>query len=224
MLASVRTHAAFYVAFVAPSVRETKSFSGVWRLWTQVTELRYLAGSSHKLRDWSPFSMARVVDVFEGWMVRGARNGQVILDLVGSGRSAFAAIATEQPAFHDYRKHEAAATKKSPDEQTTHAWLKLVRAELATPRDASNAGTTERTLEFIEVCCARLLVELRDPHKRTWRYLRSQNGDFAWGTDAARAAHADTTGCYAQRSTRPCSTSLQHVSYDRSLGLKLSQS
>ena len=87
MIAALRAHAALYLGFV--------------------TELRFLAGSSHTLDDWSPFSMARVLDIFEAWMVKGAADGQSILDLLASDASAFSEIEAEQPAFAEYRRLQA---------------------------------------------------------------------------------------------------------------------
>jgi hypothetical protein len=177
MLAAIRAHASLYVAFV--------------------TELRFLAGCSDKLKDWSPFSMARVIDIFEGWMIKGAANGQVILDLLSSGDSPFPTIEAEQPAFAAYRKHEANAKAKSPNGQELYTWLPQLRAALANPTDASNQMTTLRTLELLETFCARALLDVRDPSKRTFRYLSSQDGPLAWDTEATKVAHAETKGCHA---------------------------
>ena len=116
MLAAVRCHAVFYVTFV--------------------TELRFLAGKSHEFRDWSPFSMGRVVDCFEGWMIRGAENGKVILDLLKSDLSPFARLAAEQPLFAEYLKREAATRQASPDGKTSFERGRMLRDALAAPANA----------------------------------------------------------------------------------------
>jgi len=177
MLAAIRTYALLYVTFI--------------------TELRYLAGCSHKLKNWSPFSMARVANKFEGWMEEGSANGQAILDLCASGDSPFAAIESEQPEFAAYREHEATKKFKSPDKTVSYESRSKLRAALAKPTDTSNQTTTSRTVGLIEVFCGRVLVDLRDPSKRTHRYLDSQDGELSWAKEATQAAHKDTEGCFA---------------------------
>ena len=164
MVAAVRAHAALHVAFV--------------------TELRYLAGKSHELRDWSPFSMARVLAIFENWAVRGAADGQVILDLLASGSSAFAAIEREQPAFAEHRAHAERRTRASPDGKATYKALAALRAELSAPTDDTNQLTTPLTKEIIQVACARLVEEVRNKKKRTARY--TADGKLAWGAGPRR--------------------------------------
>ncbi len=178
MLAAVRTYAVFYVTFV--------------------TELRFLAGSSHLLTDWSPASMAQVADTFESWMLEGAVDGKSILDLLASGDSPFQAIEEAQPLFAAYRKHEADALASSPNGKVRHARNRKLRAALARPSDdASNRATTPRMLELVQICCERIVEDLRDPKKRAHRYLDSQDGPLAWDNQATQLAHKETRGCYA---------------------------
>ena len=75
--------------------------------------------------------------------------------------------------------------------------LQTIRKEIATPTDASNKQTTSKTIELIQVCCAQIVEELRDRTKRTWRYLKIAGGDYQWGSELSKQAHADTKGCYA---------------------------
>lgn len=141
--------------------------------------------------------MARVADLFELAMINGANDGKAVLGLLEKGESAFAKIEDEQPKFREYRQHEAAVNKRALDGKTEYVALKEIRAEIAKPKDASSQRVTDRTVALIEVCCARILDELRDPKKRTYRFLSSQKGVLSWDLESTKQAHEDAKGVYA---------------------------
>ena len=128
--------------------------------------------------------MARVVDIFEAAVRRGASSGQTVLDLLDRGESVFAALEREQPAFAAYRRERCERKTVSANGKVKKPTLPTIRAALAKPEDATGRATTRRTTELIEVACAALLKELHDPKKQTRQYLKSQDGPLAWGTDA----------------------------------------
>jgi len=120
------------------------------------------------------------------------------LDLLASGNSPFPSIEEAQPLFAAYRKYEADFLASSPNGKVRHARNSKLRAALARPSDdASNRATTPRMLELVQICCARIVKDLRDPAKRTHRYLESQDGSLAWLNEATQLAHTETKGCYA---------------------------
>ena len=106
---------------------------------------RFLAGCAHDLKDFSPFSMARVVDIFEAAVRRGASNGQAVLDLLDRGESVFAVLEGEQPAFATYRRERCERTTVSANGKVKEYTLPTIRAALAKPEDATGRATTWRT-------------------------------------------------------------------------------
>ena len=177
MNALVRAHAAMYITFVE--------------------DLRTFAGKGHEWDGFSPFTMALLADRLEHLMIEGAADGQIVLDLLADGTSPFSELEKTYAGFKAYRTYRMNQQCTSPNGKTTHNEFNLLSTAIADPKDASDKATTARTVELIQTCCERILKELRDPKKRTARYLASQNGSLAAGSEAARAGHETTKGCYA---------------------------
>jgi hypothetical protein len=108
--------------------------------------LRWLAGSSHLLENWSPLSMGRALDLVEQLFIKASTDGSVLLDPAQT--DIFAGIAAEQPLFAKYRKFMYEEDHvMSPDGKTKHLIYKLVRDELLNPQDGSNVATRDKTIE-----------------------------------------------------------------------------
>eukprot|EP00966_Prymnesium_polylepis_P181127 4195341-Prymnesium_polylepis.2 len=110
--------------------------------------LRWLAGSSHLMPGWSPFSMGRALDLVEQLFIKASTDGSVLLD--PEQTDIFKGIA-EEPGlenFKAYRKHMYEEDHvMSPDGKKKHLIYKLVRDELFNPQDASNVATRAKTIE-----------------------------------------------------------------------------
>jgi hypothetical protein len=104
--------------------------------------LRWLAGNSYKLDDWSPISMGRALDLVEQFFVKASVDGSLFLDPT---LDIFKEIADEQPLFAEYRKHMYEEhTNVGPDGKTRHHAFQLARDELLTPSDPTNASDAVR--------------------------------------------------------------------------------
>ena len=111
--------------------------------------LRWLAGNSYKLSNWSPLSMGRALDMVENILEKASLDGAVLLDPT---LDIFKEIAAQQPLFAAYQKYMYTEDHVySPDGKTKHLLYKLVRDELLNPQDASNAATREKTIKCIIV-------------------------------------------------------------------------
>ena len=111
--------------------------------------LRWLAGNSYMLENWSPLSMGRALDAIEKIFEKAAIDGAVLLDPT---LDVFKEIAAEQPLFRQYLKFMYEKdTVYSPDGTTQHLVYKLVHDELFNPVDASNVETRDKTIEYRDV-------------------------------------------------------------------------
>ena len=107
--------------------------------------LRWLAGSSYRMPNWSPVSMARALDMVEQAFVAASTDGSVLLDATYNN---FEEIAKEQPLFNAYLKHMYEEEHvMSPDGTEPHLIYSLVRDELFNPKDATNRATQAKTIE-----------------------------------------------------------------------------
>lgn len=122
--------------------------------------MRWLSGKSTELRDWSPYSMGRVLDIVEQFMLRAQRDGTLFLD---PELDLFKNIADEQPLFAEWRHFTFTQDfVYSPGCTIKHLVYKLALEEALQPVDATNAGTRQKTIEYLEVQCAAALRKLHD--------------------------------------------------------------
>ena len=106
--------------------------------------LRWLAGNSYRLDNWSPLSMGRALDMVEKLFGKASLDGAVLLD---PELDIFEEIANEQQLFAEYRTHMYEKDHVySPDGSTKHLIYQLVHNELFNPQDASNMATREKTI------------------------------------------------------------------------------
>ena len=104
--------------------------------------MRWLAGKSAELVDWSPFSMGPVLDTVEQLFERAAHDGSILLD---PNLNIFKDVAASQSAYREYVKHVYEEdTVLSPDGKTKHLQYKLARDELFNPTDESNHSERAR--------------------------------------------------------------------------------
>lgn len=155
--------------------------------------MRWLAGNSSKLLDWSPFSMQPVFDRLEAIFEAGSRDGSVLLD---PELSVFQSIIDTQPAFKEYIEYTfTQQTVLSPDAQTKHLVYKLALDEVLNPTDASNIRSQALTVEYLQVQCKAAIQKMHDVRTVLPQYLTSQNGELTM--DKQAVAHDDTKGCEA---------------------------
>lgn len=155
--------------------------------------LRWLAGKSAALRDWSPKSMGHALDLVEQLFVRAQHDGSLFLD---PSLDIFKPIADEQPLFAEWRRHTfEEETRLSPDGSTKHLIYKLTCDELLRPVDRTNAATQLKTIEYLEVQCKAGLRKMYDPKLALLDKLSSQNGANSIGNSAQ--SHADTVGLHS---------------------------
>jgi hypothetical protein len=159
--------------------------------------LRFLAGSAYKLDNFSPLSLGTVgkkgaLDLVEEAMDAAALDGTTLLD---PHLDIFAPIAAEQTLFHEWR--EDMFNKKTclgPDGKTKHLMWKLVRDEVLTPSDPTNADpfVRQKTVEYLQVQMAAGLKAMRDKKRSIAKHLASQGGSQAFDQNAQ--AHMDCAG------------------------------
>ena len=152
--------------------------------------LRWLAGNSYTLKKWSPISMARTLDIVEQLFKKASTDGSVLLDPT---LNVFKEIADEQPLFREYLEHlyeEHAVT--APDRKTKHVDYKLALEELLNPADATNAASTTKTIEYLEVQCIAGLRKLHCPKLALSNKLDSLGGEQSFAN--SEQAHEDTIG------------------------------
>ena len=154
--------------------------------------LRWLAGSSYRLPNWSPVSMTRALDMVEQLFVKASVDGSILLQ-ANLTVNLFKEIADEQPLFAVYLKHlYEEATVLSLDGKEKHPIYALVRDELFDPKDTTNLATRDKTIEYLEVQCVAGLRKLHDPKLALADKLASQDGANSFAKSAT--AHADTIG------------------------------
>lgn len=141
--------------------------------------LRWLAGKSRLLTDWSPYSMGEALDLVERFFERAQHDGSLFLD---ASLNIFETIATKQPLFAEWLDH--AFTKDcilSPDGSVRHLRFKLTRDELINPRDATNVNTRVKTIEYLEVQCKAALHKMHNPKLAICDKLTSRDGSNSRG-------------------------------------------
>lgn len=136
--------------------------------------LRWLAGKSSQLTEWSPYSMGEAMDVIEQFFETAQHDGSMFLD---PSLDLFKPIKEKQPLFATWM--EATFTQDhilAPDGKTRHLRFKLVRAELLDPVDPTNMATRMKTIEYLEVQCRAALRKLHDPKLALRDKLTSSDG------------------------------------------------
>jgi hypothetical protein len=155
--------------------------------------MRWMAGNSCKMENWSPFSMGPVLDTVEELFERVARDGSVMLD---PNLDVFKDVASTQPAYRDFLKYMYEEdTVLSPDCKTRFPQYRLARDELLSPADESNQRTRALTIQYLQVQAAAAITKLHDTRTVLPEYLTSQDGAKCWAKVAQ--AHADTKGTEA---------------------------
>jgi hypothetical protein len=162
--------------------------------------MRWMAGKSATLIDWSPYSMGPVLDKLEGLFDRAARDGRVLLDPAlhdpTSPSYLWKAVADSQPTFREYLDYTYKEDKvTSANGKEKHLQYKLALDELLNPTDETNQKSTALTIQYLQVQCAAGLTKLHDDRTVLPRYLTSQDGALCWAKVAQ--GHADTKGCEA---------------------------
>ena len=162
--------------------------------------MRWMAGKSSDMIDWSPFSMGPVLDTVEQLFERGARDGSALLDpgLFDRKHPAylFKSVADSQPAFCEYLDHVYTEdTVLSPDKSKKHLQYAKALEELLNPTDETNVKTRALTIEYLQVQCAAGIVKLHDTRTVLPEYLTSQDGAKCWGK--VTQGHTDTVGTEA---------------------------
>lgn len=83
--------------------------------------MRWLAGKSAELVDWSPYSMGKVFDMIEELFMRAKDDGSVLLDRVNTWEAFWKPITDTQPAFAEYFEHlYHKEVVLAPDGKTKH--------------------------------------------------------------------------------------------------------
>ena len=122
------------------------------------SELRWLAGKSGDLTDWSIVSLGESLDAVEQALIAIAADGHALLD---PSLDPFKEIAAKQPVFADWRAKRMARTWLAPDRKTPHACLAHALAEARSPEGQGNALATERVAALAEAMANSGLKKLR---------------------------------------------------------------
>ena len=105
--------------------------------------LRWLAGNSFNLDNWSPLDMRIALQAVHAVFTEAANDGRVLLDPT---RDIFGDIAKVQPLFAEWRRYFIEKEHvMSPDGSTPHHLFKLSRDELFDPKDATNHRSSMAT-------------------------------------------------------------------------------
>eukprot|EP00966_Prymnesium_polylepis_P041978 974798-Prymnesium_polylepis.1 len=112
--------------------------------------MRWLAGKSGSLVDWSPYSMGPVLDQVEQLFERAAHDGRVLLNPAlhdpKSSSYLWASLVQSQPKFREYLEHMYSKdVALSPDGETKHVQYEKALKELLTPSDETNQRSTNLT-------------------------------------------------------------------------------
>ena len=144
--------------------------------------LRWLAGNSFNLDNWSPLDMRIALRAVHTKFTEAANDGSVLLDPTCD---IFGDIAKVQPLFAEWR-HNFLETQHvmSPDGTEPHLLFKLARDELLDPKDATNQRSRLKTIEYLEVQCKAALAKMENENLALHRNL----------TPASELARADTIG------------------------------
>ena len=119
--------------------------------------LRWLAGKSGELDEWSIVSLGESLDATEEALTAIAADGSALLD---PALDPFAAIAAKQPAFADWRKKRMERTQLAPDGKTPHTTLALALAEALSPKLQGNLDATPRVIALAQAMAQRGLQKL----------------------------------------------------------------
>ena len=156
--------------------------------------MRWMAGKSGEMLDWSPFSMGPVLETVEELFERAANDGSVLLNPANS--HVFQSVEDTQPAFRDYLKYIYEEDMSlSPDGKHTYPQYKLALDELLNPTDETNIRTRALTIEYLQVQCRAGIVKMHDTRTVLPEYLTSQDGAKCWAK--VTQGHADTKGTEA---------------------------
>ena len=162
--------------------------------------MRWMAGKSADMTDWSPFSMGPVLDTVEQLFERGAHDGSALLDANLFDRKhqsyLFKSVADSQPAFCEYLDHVYTEdTVQSPDKNKKYLQYTEALKELLNPTDETNAKTRALTIKYLQVQCAAGITKMHDTRTVLPEYLTSQDGAKCW--DKVAQGHVDTLGTEA---------------------------
>ena len=125
--------------------------------------LRWLAGNSYKLDNWSPLDMRHALKLVHDIFELAANDGSVLLN---PALDIFGPIARTQPQFAEWRRYMFDEEHIfSPDGKESHLIWRLARDELLNPADPTNAAprVREKTIEYIQVQCKGGLSKILDP-------------------------------------------------------------
>ena len=109
--------------------------------------LRWLAGKSSTLHEWSIYKMGWALDLAEQALVKISKDGRLLLDPT---LDIFAPIAAEQPLFAAWRKSEMESTVKAPDGKTVHKKYVTALSEARAPTNQSNTDATDVAIEIAQ--------------------------------------------------------------------------
>ena len=156
--------------------------------------LRWFAGKSSELVNWSPYSIGEIFDDIEGLFLRTEKNGNVLLR--ETLRGFWKKYAQRQPKFAEYLEHMMEEDfVMSPDGTTKHLKFKLAWEEIFKPRDPTNVRTQAATVENLALQARAAILKMHDTRTVLPAYLTSQDGAQSIGKMAQ--GHADTQGCEA---------------------------
>lgn len=120
--------------------------------------LRWLAGCSGELDDWSIVSLGETLDSVETALISIAEDGHSLLD---PSLDPFAGIAQKQLKFATWRKERAERTWLAHDGKTRHACVAEALSEARSPAGKGNAQATERVAALAEAMANAGLKKLR---------------------------------------------------------------
>lgn len=149
--------------------------------------LRWLAGKSAVLQDWSPYKMNGVLDLVHATFVKGKDDGTIFLN---PQLDIFESIATEQPYFKEFMEYtriyiQPGCNPVSQYGRTRHMHYKLARMELLEPEDPTNRLSHAKTIEYLQVQCSAALEKMEDAKLAIADKLTSQDGANAVAKMAA---------------------------------------
>ena len=123
--------------------------------------MRWMAGKSAEMVDWSPYLMGPVLETVEDLFERGSRDGSVLIDSALFDRKhdkfLFKSVSDGQPAFSEFLDRMYTEAKVvSPDGKSKH-YLQYAEAlkELTDPTDETNQKTRALTIEYLHRCSVR---------------------------------------------------------------------
>lgn len=172
---------------------EMIALTRVLTLWALLVSrpFRWLCGCSHKLNDWSVYSMSSVLDMVESFLITVSNDGAALLDPT---IDIFAQVIATQPVFKEWMDRAAIETITAPDGRTKHPWHQIVLAEARAPTNESVKQTEDMTIQLAQAMAVCGLKKMRDPKVAIADWLSSQDGKFSLARSAA--AHEATKGAH----------------------------